>query len=101
MNKEAGISLGTNDWWKELGIVILLGQWGDALCTLEKTQFFSVWKREGGGDLLDLLHSQCVPIKQLLPTLLDKREANDVSQYEQLQYNVPQLLDEGKWHSKA
>jgi hypothetical protein len=49
MNKEAGISLGTNDRWKELGILILLGQWGDAPCTLEKTQFFSVWKREKGG----------------------------------------------------
>jgi hypothetical protein len=52
MNKEAGISLGTNDWWKELGIVILLGQWGDAPCTLEKTQFFSVWKRENGVGIL-------------------------------------------------
>jgi hypothetical protein len=92
MNKEAGISLGTNDWWKELGIVILLGQWGDTPCTLGKTQFFSVWKREkggGGGSSGFVTFPMCshqVPIKQLLPTLLGKRGANDVSPYEQLQY---------------
>jgi hypothetical protein len=66
---------------------------------LKRPSFFQFGKeRKGGGKSSGFVTfpmcSHQVPIKQLLPTLLGKRGANDVSPYEQLQCSLPQVLAE-------